>query len=283
MRYYIVIPAFNEEKFLAQTLESIVIQTHLPARVVVVNDNSTDGTEAIIDNFTDRYPYIIKHNNQSQPSHASGAKVVRAFLAGLNELDKQYDFIVKLDADIILPAHYFEILTTKFSANRKLGIAGGFAYERNKNGDWILQHPMNKDHVRGGFKSYSKLCYEAIGGLKPSIGWDTVDELLARFHGFEIETYDELAVKHLRPLGSSYSRKSWESQGEALYRMRYGPTLATIASLKMAFKHRKFRILRDNYKGYKKARKNRVQQLVSPEEGKFIRRYRWHNIAAKLS
>ncbi len=50
---------------------------------------------------------------------------------------------------------------------------------RDAKGAWKLNHPMNKDHVRGAFKSYTKKCFKAIGGLKNSIGWDTVDEFLA--------------------------------------------------------------------------------------------------------
>ena len=51
MNYYIVIPCYNEEKFIALTLKSLVEQTVLPKKVVIVNDNSTDKTEEIINDF----------------------------------------------------------------------------------------------------------------------------------------------------------------------------------------------------------------------------------------
>ena len=47
-----------------------------------------------------------------------------------------------------------------------------------KDKSWQLNHPMNKDHVRGAFKAYIKNCFKAIGGLKKAMGWDTIDELL---------------------------------------------------------------------------------------------------------
>ena len=282
MRYYVVIPAFNEEKYLAQALDSLVAQTLAPAKVVVVNDNSTDGTESVIDWYVARFPYIEKCNTVSKPEHASGAKVVHAFNQGAANLDGHFDVIVKLDADIVLPPDYFRELSDVFKNDQTVGVAGGFAYELDKEGNWLLQHPMNKDHVRGGFKSYSSTCFKAIGGLKPATGWDTVDELLARYHGFKIVTLDRLKVKHLRPLGSAYSRKSWISQGAALYRMRYGWLLALIATVKMALKHGKPRILFDNLKGYRAAHTSGDPYLVSREEGDFIRRYRWKNIAGKL-
>ena len=48
MNYYIVIPSYNEEAFIAFTLESLISQTVLPSKIVVVNDNSTDKTEEIV-------------------------------------------------------------------------------------------------------------------------------------------------------------------------------------------------------------------------------------------
>jgi glycosyltransferase involved in cell wall biosynthesis len=46
MNYYIVIPAHNEEAFISLTIFDS--QTHLPSKVVVVNDNSTDKTAEIV-------------------------------------------------------------------------------------------------------------------------------------------------------------------------------------------------------------------------------------------
>jgi glycosyltransferase involved in cell wall biosynthesis len=48
MDYYIVIPAHNEEQFIALTLDSLISQTLLPKKVVIVNDNSTDKTEIVL-------------------------------------------------------------------------------------------------------------------------------------------------------------------------------------------------------------------------------------------
>ena len=58
MKYYIIIPTYNEEKFIALTLQSIVEQTVLPSKVVVVNDGSTDKTEEIIQSFCDNYSFF---------------------------------------------------------------------------------------------------------------------------------------------------------------------------------------------------------------------------------
>ena len=69
MRYYIIIPAYNEEAFMAITLQSLVEQTVLPSKVIVVNDNSTDSTPEIVTEFSQKYPFISLVNKVSSAIH----------------------------------------------------------------------------------------------------------------------------------------------------------------------------------------------------------------------
>lgn len=283
MEYYIIIPAHNEEACISLTLESVILQTLPPKKVVVVNDHSNDSTPEIVEAFAQSVPYIELLNTTSDKSHMPGSKVINAFNKGMEVLDANFDFIVKLDADIVLPKHYFQSIATIFSQSPKVGIAGGFAYELDDQGNWHLNHPMDKNHVRGAFKSYSKNCFEAIGGLKNAMGWDTVDELLAQYHGFQVITDENLQAKHLRPTGTSYNRKARLLQGQAMYTIRYGLLITLIASLKMAVKSKRPKVLFDNLQGYFRASSRGETFLVSPEEGEFIRRLRWKNIKSKLT
>ena len=283
MNYYIIIPAHNEEKFISLTIESVINQTLLPKKMVIVNDNSSDTTEAIINSYISKNTWIEKVNKLSSNEHLPGSKVIEAFNEGLKKLDDDYDFVVKLDADLILPENYFQNIANVFTTNSKIGIAGGFAYEQeNEKGEWNLNHPMNKNHVRGAFKAYSKACFREIGGLRNSIGWDTVDELLAQYHKFIIYTDESLKVKHLRPTGKSYNKKAKYMQGEAMYKMRYGWVITCIAAIKMALKNKKAAILFDCLKGYYSSKRKKIQFIVSDKEGAFIRKHRWEGILNKL-
>lgn len=282
MEYYIVIPAHNEEDFLGQCLQSILKQSLQPKKIVVVNDHSTDGTEQLIDRFLAINKAMMKVNAASSTAHLPGSKVVNAFDKGLAKLDEDYDFLVKLDADVVLPEHYFERIGMIFKTHPEVGIAGGFIFEQDGNGEWCLNHPMDKDHVRGAFKAYSKACFKAIGGLREAMGWDTVDELLARYHGFEVHTDPELKVKHLRPTGNAYNTKAKLLQGKAMHAMRYGFLLTLIATLKMSWKQQKPSPFFYNIKGFLIAKKQGGPYIVSGEEGKFIRKFRWNNIKRKL-
>ena len=279
--YYIIIAAHNEEDFLAKTLSSVLNQSLLPKKVIIVNDNSTDSTEVIIDDFIAKTTLFEKLNITSSNEHMPGSKVINAFTKGLERLDNDYTFLVKLDADLILPLDYFEKLAYIFKGHPLVGIAGGFIYEKNSAGEWALNHPMNKNHVRGAFKAYTNACFKAIEGLKTAMGWDTIDELLAQYHGYEIYTDSALKVKHLRPTGNAYNAKAKLLQGKAMYTMRYGFLITLIASLKMAWNQRKHNAFFDNMYGYFLARKEKTPFLVSKKEGLYIRKLRWSNIKRK--
>lgn len=161
-------------------------------------------------------------------------------------------------------------------------MVGGFAYEKD-GAEWKLNHPMGKDHIRGAFKAYRRTCFEKMGGLRCSIGWDTIDELLARYHGFDVVTVPTLKVKHLRPTGSAYSQKAKYLQGQAMYKMRYGLGIAFLSMAKVSWRQKKPGYLLDSMIGYVSSYFNGIQRAVSAEEGKFIRSYRWKNIFQKIS
>ena len=45
----VLIPAYNVEKYIARCLDSVIAQTFSDIEIIIVNDGSTDGTAAIID------------------------------------------------------------------------------------------------------------------------------------------------------------------------------------------------------------------------------------------
>ena len=273
MNYYIVIPSHNEEKFISLTLQSLVEQTVLPSKIVVVNDNSSDATSTIVLDFITKYPFIDLIEKTSELIHLPGSKVVQAFQTGFESLDDKYDFIVKADADLIFPTNYFETIISHFKSDAKIGMAGGFAYIE-KNGDWILENLTDKDHIRGAFKAYRAACFKQIDGLKPAMGWDTVDELLCKFYNWKVVTDATLKVKHLKPTGANYNKTARYKQGEAFYTLGYGFWITAIASAKLAMMKKKPLLFLDYIKGFWKAKSAKKPLLVNDDQAKFIRSYR---------
>ena len=281
MNYYIVIPAHNEEAFISLTLQSLISQTHLPSKIVVVNDNSTDKTAELVLAFAKDHPSISLVEKTSSAIHLPGSKVIQAFQKGFGSLDDNYDIIVKLDADLILPNNYFETIVKHFEANPTTGMVGGFAYIE-KNGDWILENLTDKDHIRGAFKAYRKACFKQMGGLKAAMGWDTVDELLSAFYGWKVVTDAALMVKHLKPTGANYNKTARYKQGEAFYTLGYGFMITAIASAKLSFLKKKPLLFFDYIQGFIKAKSAKTPLLVTDAQAKFIRAYRINKMKQKL-
>jgi glycosyltransferase involved in cell wall biosynthesis len=281
MNIYIVIPAHNEEAFIGLTLQSLITQTVLPKKVVVVNDNSTDKTAEIVLAFAKENPCITLINKTSEAIHLPGSKVIQAFHKGFETLDNNYDIIIKLDADLIMPDNYFERIATIFGKDSNVGMAGGFAYIE-KNGHWILENLTDKDHIRGAFKAYRKEFFIQMGNLKPAMGWDTVDELLAKYYGWKVVTDASLIVKHLKPTGANYNKTARYKQGEAFYTLGYGFFITAIASAKLAMMKKKPLLFFDYIQGFWKAKKTNTPLLVNQEQASFIRKYRVQKMREKL-
>lgn len=281
MNFSIIIPAHNEESSIGLTLQSLADQTLLPKQIVVVNDNSTDNTRSIVEDFQKHHDYITLVNVTSSNKHLPGTKIINAFYKGYEVLDTNYDVLCKFDADLIFPLNYLETLALHFNKSKTIGMVAGYCYIQ-KNNDWVLESITGKDHIRGALKAYRKDCFEAIGQLKRAMGWDTIDELLAKYNNYDIVLDETLHVKHLKPTGASYNKGAKYLQGEAMYKMRYGFTLTLITALKMGLKKKSFRYFKDYIIGYLKAVKNKPEQLVSIEEGQFIRNLRWTGVKKKL-
>ena len=278
MRCAVVIPAHNEADRLAATLDSLLDQRTPPERIVVVDDHSTDATPQVIEEYASNHPVIIGVSRRSAGINQPGAKVVNAFYSGYEVLEDSYDLICKFDADLIFPPDYLGQVIKAFEDDPRCGIAGGFCYIQ-KGADWVLEGLTDDDHIRGALKCYRKECFEQIGGLRRAMGWDTVDELLARFHSWKVVTLPELKVRHLKPTGAAYRQGSARLQGRAFRTMRYGLVLSTIALIKLAFRKKQPLFWIEGLIGFLGSG---GQYLVSAEEGKFIRGWRWQKIKKKL-
>lgn len=281
MNYYIVIPAHNEEKFIGLTLDSLISQTVLPKKAVIVNDNSTDQTGSIVQSYIEKHPWISLVDKKSDAIHLPGSKVIQAFQAGLATLDEEYDIMIKGDSDLIFPSNYFETIIKHFESDSEIGMAGGFAYIE-KDGEWILENLTDKDHIRGAFKAYRKAAFQQIGGLQPAMGWDTVDELLCKYYNWKVITDESLKVKHLKPTGANYNKTARYKQGEAFYTLGYGFFITAVASLKLALRKGKPLLFLDYIQGFWKAKAEKKTMLVTPEQAKFVKAYRWKKMKEKI-
>lgn len=236
-RYIIISPVKNEEGFIQKTIESIMNQTILPYKWIIVNDGSNDQTGKIIEHYTSSLfnkILLLELDTQDQ-KRAPGKSIIEAFNFGLAEVDEnEFDFICKLDGDLILPRDFFERALKKFEQNPRLGITSGISYI-NKNGKWIPEKAA-KRYTFGSSKIYRKQCFIDIGGLVPSMGWDGIDHIKAVMLGWTARTFEDLIQYHLRPTNQATGTiKGAYNEGICCYYMGYHPLFFILRSIKMMF------------------------------------------------
>ncbi|MBA3572282.1 MAG: glycosyltransferase family 2 protein [Pyrinomonadaceae bacterium] len=234
VRYIVVTPVRNEERYFPHTVNSLVSQTICPAMWVVVDDGSTDRTGKIADAAAEDHAWVRVVHRPDRGFREPGTGVVAAFYDGLTlaELDGA-EFIVKLDGDLVFPPDFFERCFAHFEESPRLGIGGGLICQGEDGALAIDSAGDPSFHVRGATKIYRRACWEEIGGLIPAPGWDTVDELKANMLGWTTRTFNELPVHQLKATGSADgSWRNWVKNGRANYVTGYHPAFMLCKCLK---------------------------------------------------
>jgi biofilm PGA synthesis N-glycosyltransferase PgaC len=201
-RYVIITPARDEEEHIAETIESVRRQTILPLEWVIVDDGSADKTGEILDKAAAESSWIRVIHRKNRGFRKSGGGVMEAFYDGYNSLEhKDWDFLVKLDGDLSFASDYFEKCFGYFRADPNLGVGGGEIVHETAGKLKVEENP--RFHVRGATKIYRKSCWDAIGGLWPAPGCDTIDEVKANMLGWKTYAFADLQLLHHRVTGAA--------------------------------------------------------------------------------
>lgn len=202
LNYALITPARNEARYIELTIQSMIVQTHLPVKWVIVSDGSTDGTDEIVQKYLKAHPWIeLLRMPERKERHFAGK--VHAFEAGYECVRKlDVDVIGNLDADVSFEPEHFDFLIGKMAENPKLGVAGAPFREGNFQYDYRF---TNIENVWGGCQLFRRECFEEIGGYMPlkSGCIDHVAVLSARMHGWQTRTFTEKVCMHHRVMGTA--------------------------------------------------------------------------------
>ncbi|KNB61112.1 glycosyltransferase family 2 protein [Chryseobacterium sp. Hurlbut01] len=280
MKFLIVIPAHNEQDNLPLTLDSLQQQSFKDFKVVIVNDGSTDQTSEVIRKYTDsdsRFETV----NLEKSLHQPGSKVVSAFKNGLKTQNKDdFDIICKFDADIILNENYLSEIEKAFANNPKYGLVGGLLYVE-KEGKWVYEGNSNKHHVRGPMKAYRKECFEAMGGLRETLGWDNIDAILLENLGWKEIVLPQLQVKLIKVKGTDYTIKPADYYGRYFYFLGLNRFLTYVAAAKEAIKLKSPSFLFQIIGSYEKCKSQNLELKISKYEQEIINKQRWNMFKKK--
>jgi len=229
MRYVLITPARNEERFIDKTIQSVIGQTALPVKWVIVNDGSTDATANIVSRYVARYDWIELVNLPVRRDRNFAAKVY-AFNAGREKLKNvEYEVIGNLDADVSLDEDHFEFLLGKLREDCRLGVAGTVFREQGYSSETDSFEGQN--HVSGQCQLFRRQCFEEIGGYfaNKAGGIDWIAVTTARMMGWTTRSFREKSFFHYRSLGTaersllasafSYGEKDYYLGGHPLWEM----------------------------------------------------------------
>lgn len=172
----VVIAARDEERNIVACLESALQQTYKPEsfEVIVVNDHSTDGTEALCQQIAQRFPNF-RHISAKESPTLRGK--TNALDQGISQA--RGEIILITDADCTVPATWVESTARRYKPS--VGIVGGMTiqkaeswFEGMQSLDWVyllglaaatisLRIPLS---TIGNNLSFRKSAYDGVGGYR---------------------------------------------------------------------------------------------------------------------
>lgn len=202
MKISLIMPVYNEERFLKLCLDSLMKQTVKPSQVIVIDDGSTDRSPEIIA----KYP-VTSILTLPKQKNSMIERVPYVMKAGTKLLDDDFDYVGNLDADTVLEPQYYEKLLREMENDKKIGIGGGKLNGQPDTGRILGLIP----YVYGCNRLYSRKCWFKLNDgkiLKPVPTWDTYHNIYAQMLGFKALRFDYIQSWALRPagLGKDFSK-----------------------------------------------------------------------------
>lgn len=213
----VITPAYNAEKYIAKTIESILSQTYKNFEYIIVDDASTDSTWDIIQEYANKDSRIKAFKNENNLYIAGNRN------KGLDKASGKY--IVWQDADDISLPIRIEIQVKFMENNPQVGICGAFlqSFEGDKDMD-IRKYPLDDKTLRKNIFRYSPVAQPAA-----IIRKKTLDEV----GKYDLSTPPAEDIDMSFRIGKNYK---FANIPEVLIRYREHPDSATFKKLRTQIK-----------------------------------------------
>jgi glycosyltransferase involved in cell wall biosynthesis len=165
----VVIPVYNAEKYIRETIESILNQSYPYFELIIADDGSTDNSKKIIEGFNDNR-IILSHNVKNVGKTETVNRLLKLCKG---------EYITIHDADDISLPNRFELLIKTFNEDKQLGMIGSWAEIISEDGKILIdidKRPQNDQEIKNKIIQSSTFCgatvmikrevYEKIGGYR---------------------------------------------------------------------------------------------------------------------
>lgn len=177
----VVVPTYNRAEFLGQALDSLLGQTLPPTQVIVVDDGSTDGTDAVVQAYAGRVEYVRQPNGGKAAAVNAGLARARGEYVWVFDdddvavPDALARFVGALDGREECGFAYSTCLFTLDGPNHRLGDVIGETWLPPSGG---LLLPLLEGNFLSGAALFARTeCYQAVGGF---------DERLIRSQDYDL-------------------------------------------------------------------------------------------------
>ncbi len=209
LRYVALTCGRNEERFIEQSIRGVFSQSTPPDAYVVVDDGSTDGTLRVLEGYSN--VHAVRLGNPRHPTR--GVNLAWALNAGVKratELVPDWEYLLKVDADSVIPPGYFNQLLDKFRENPGLGVTSGTPQDEKV---W-------RGRASDGAKVYRRGCWDDLRHFVPCNAFDTVALLQAKRYGWVVESFPKIKYTQLRTWRRGSLRR-WILSGRSRYYMGF--------------------------------------------------------------
>lgn len=234
--FVVITPAYNEAAYIGTTIDSVLSQTMLPTRWLIMDDGSKDETAAIVKKNMQSQSFIRYHYRKKPEGQAYFTSNVFAIMEGYELIRHEaFDFLAILDADILLPNRYYEQVLEFFATDSRLGVVSGVYVNLIAGKEHLALN--DRRSTPKAITVFRREVFEQIGGYMPLQygGEDTIACVKAKMAGWTVRSFPEIKAVHLRPTGMGAASSILAArfkQGKAEYHVGFHPVFFILKSLR---------------------------------------------------